>query len=248
MAKNFSSVTPQSLSGKTTPTTAPTNGKVASEPASTGRGSGRRKQLVYGLGAVILVALVVLMVGLLTRGGDDEQGGTPQAPHGPSQIVDGVPSGYTRDKGGAATAAVNFLQADDKAMAGQLNIANVEKALVAENPSPKLVSILDSARDRQVTGDTFTTLPATVTVRSLSADAADVSVWALGSGSLNSNAAGDKASVATWGTADLHLVWADGDWKVQDYAFRVGPQPGQETTSASDSSQIESGYYSFFVN
>ncbi|MGH3804798.1 MAG: hypothetical protein ACRDTD_32575 [Pseudonocardiaceae bacterium] len=246
MAKDFSSVTPQSVSGNKAPFKAP-SGKAA-EPATPGSSSNRRKQVVYAVGAVIVVALVVLVIGLLTRGGGDEDGAAPQAPHGPSQIVDGVPSGYTRDQGGAATAAVNFLQADDKAMAGQVDIAAVEKALVAENPGPKLVSILDSARGRQATGDTFTTLPATVTVRTLSQEAADVSVWALGSGSLNSNGAGDKSSVATWGTADLHLVWADDDWKVQDYSFRVGPQPGQESTSGADSSQIESGYYSFFVN
>lgn len=244
MAKNFSSVTPQSMAGRGAPTSAPRPGQPAPDPTSSAAGSGRRK-LVYAIGAAGLIGLLVVLIGLFTRGGGGDEGATPQGPHGPSEFVNGVPSGYTRDKGGAATAAVNFLQADDQAMAGRLDIAHVEKALVAENPAPKLVSMLDHARGRQVTGDTFVTLPATVTVQTISPDAADVSVWALGSGSLNANGAGDMATVATWSTTDLHLVWEDGDWNVQDYAFRVGPQPGEVTKSGQE---IETGYYSFFVN
>lgn len=240
MAKDFSSVTPRPAAAAG-PASAP-------HPASREPVAGRRRVVAYGVGGALVVALLALVVALFVRSGGEDAGAAPAAPHGPTAFVDGVPSGYTRDKGGAATAAVNFLQADDKAMAGLLDIAAVENALVSQNPSPKLTEVIDSARGREEKGDTFTTLPATVTVRTLSADEADVSVWALGSGSLVANAAGDKSTVATWGTADLHLVWEDGDWKVADYAFRVGPQPGQQSASATDPAQVESGYYSFFVN
>lgn len=248
MAKNFSSVTPQSVSGNTTPAKAPPAGLAPAQASSSaGSSSRRRKLLVYALGAAMVVALVVLVFGLLTRGGDD-RGGAPQAPHGPGQIVDGVPSGYTRDKGGAATAAVNFMQASDAAWHGRVDITNVQKSLVAQNPTPALVAALDDAKDRQNIGDVSATLPATVTVRTISPEAADVSVWTLSAGSSSLNQAGDTSTVAMWSTTDLHLVWEDADWKVQDQAFRVGPRPGEVTQTAADPSQIESGYYSFFVN
>ncbi|NKR30198.1 hypothetical protein GS538_09100 [Rhodococcus hoagii] len=248
MAKDFSSVTPQSATSANTAAATASRPPASAEPPASSGADNRRKKFVYGIGALAAILIVIMVVGLIARGGGDDNSNAPQTPHGPSKIVDGVPSGYTRDKGGAATAAVNFLQAHNMAQSGRLDVALVEKTMVAQNPTQTLTKMIDDARGRQVTGDIFTTLPATVTVRSLTQDEANVSIWALGSGSFMTNAAGDKSTVATWSTTDLHLVWADGDWKVQDQSFRVGPQPGQQNTSAADPAQVETGYYSFFIN
>lgn len=244
MGKNFSSITPETVSGKNT---GPAADVSAGSPAAPAGGGSRRKKLVWAIAAAAAVLLVVLIVGVATRGGSGSSTSAgPAAPHGPAKIVDGAPTGYTHDKAGAATAAVNFMQASGLAWDGKLNIATVQQHMVAQNPTPALVSALSDAKDRQATGDTFNALPASTTVLSYTPDAADVSVWTVnaGAGAIDGN--GNKAAIASWGTTSLHLVWEDGDWKVQDQSFHTGPQPGQPLPQGS--APVESGYYSFFVN
>ncbi|TSD93262.1 hypothetical protein FOS14_23475 [Skermania sp. ID1734] len=254
MGKNFSSITPDNPAGTsagdrpTRSSASSTNGATAAQGP---RSSGRRQWLVWGLAGLVVVAMIGLAVGLATRsGGDDTSASSsvPHAPHGPSRIVDGVPLGYTRDASGAATAAVNFIQAYDLAWGGKLPLAAVQNHMVAAHPGAGLVSALNDAKDRKDTGEAFADLPAMTTVLSSTLDTADISIWAVTAGKSTIDKSANGATIATWGTSTLHLVWEDGDWKVADQSFHVGPQPGQPGAADTPGAQVQSGYYSFFVN
>ncbi|WP_433635586.1 hypothetical protein [Nocardia sp. CA-120079] len=206
-------------------------------------------RLWYVLGAIAAVLGVVLIIGVI-RGGSTTETATVkvETAHGPTVFDDGLPSGYTRDKGGAATAAVNLVQAISKADHGRADVEKIRARMLAAAPSDTLTKVLADANGRPASEDVFSILPATVTVGVLTDQQAEVEIWALGAGQSVFNAAGQKAVSAVWGTTTVGLVWENGDWKARDWRFRVGPDLAEASAPSNDTKTAESGYFSFFIN
>lgn len=251
MAKNFSKVrTDRPADSASNRATGSTSRPTGAGSAGGGLLDGNRRW--YLLGAIAAVLIIVLIIGMISGGGTDTDGAKAQTVHGPTSFADGIPSGYTHDKGGAATAAVNIVQALGKADVGKADVTKIRERMIAAQPSETLVKVLDDTKRRgasaSTNADLFNSVPATVTVRSLTDTTAEVSVWTIGAGWSAINATGQKAATAIWSTTDVQLVWEDNDWKVRDWKFRTGPEPEDLTAPTNNAPNIETGYYSFFIN
>ncbi|MFI6368298.1 hypothetical protein ACIBG0_36845 [Nocardia sp. NPDC050630] len=222
------------------------------------RAMGERLPLLW-IAAIAAVTAIVLVVTALVTGRtdhDNANGGQPdrfsvRAAHGPTRVIDNVPVGYSHDQEGAATAAVNVVQALAQAGQGRIQMSTVVSALVATNPGPELRKSVDISDGRSNNDDVLTVLPAAVTVTSLTDTVAEVSVWTMGV-SRASIGPGDPVSVTTlWSTSAVSLVWQDGDWKAQEKSGRVGPTPDEVVAPNSGSpltKPLLGGYYTFYVN
>ncbi|QIS09841.1 hypothetical protein [Nocardia arthritidis] len=178
-------------------------------------------------------------------------GGQVRAGHGPTNVTGGVPTGYTRDRAGAATAAVNIVQALTQAGQGRVTASAVRSALAASNPGPGLTKSLDIASGGEHDSNVLNVLPAAVTVKSVNADTAQVAVWTVAV-SRDSIAPGDPVSVMTlWSSTTVSLVWEHGDWKAKDLVTHNGPTPDQVVAPGSGSPltrPLQGGYYTFYVD
>lgn len=248
MAKNdFSRVRPATTAGTAPSRQSDTDASWWST-LSPGR---RRVYVVAGLGVMVIVIAVVAK--LIAGAGTDQR--TASAPpsfgavHGPAVFSHGIPSGYTHDRGGAATAATDFVQVLSRVKPGQVDA--LQSALIGPSPSPALTAQLEAARKPQTgteRSDVLNAIPATVSVHSLTSQVAQVSVWTMTSDNFVLNAAGETSLQLLWSTTDLKLVWAQGDWKVVDYRYRTGPDPSDASAPTSGGPGVEPGYFSFFVN
>ncbi|MFG1795786.1 hypothetical protein [Nocardia sp. NPDC049149] len=171
--------------------------------------------------------------------------------HGPTGVRDGVPIGYTRDVEGAATAAVNTVQALTQAGQGRITMDAVQAALLARDPGPHLRSSMRIGRDRIASADVVNLVPAAVSVTAFTQSAARVVVWTVAV-SRTAIAEGAPISVVTaWATHTVELVWEHGDWKAKDAAGQVGPTPEEVVAPGIDSPlgrPLQSGYYTVYVN
>ncbi|SUD49580.1 Uncharacterised protein [Nocardia otitidiscaviarum] len=252
MGKDFSKVRagdkPAATSRSSTTATASGSGRgIASVWADA---SPSRRRLYVLLAAVLVLVVVLVMAKVIGGGGEDDVATAPSfgTVHGPTHFDNGIPSGYTRDRGGAATAAVNLVQSLARVKPGQVD--TLQSALIGRDPSSTLKVQLERAKDPSPSAqhDVLNTVPATVTVQSLTEDVAEISVWTLTADQFVLNAAGQKSLQVIWSTTDLKMVWQDGDWKAIDLRFRTGPEPGEAAAPSNSGQPIETGYYSFFVN
>ncbi len=198
--------------------------------AAPGRKTGPRRWLwpVAGLAAL---AVLILVVAVACGGSDSGESGSKteaiKTAHGPSALVDGVPRGYTHDKAGARTAAVNFEQAMGHARSGRLDASALREQAVGENPSPALQSVLDNATDRVEHEDTvFNGVPLVATVTNFTPEAATVSIWTEGIAQTRTGGPDSPMGVSTsYSTTTVTLAWEGEDWKATDWAFEPGPKP-----------------------
>lgn len=186
----------------------------------TGRG-GRRTGVLTA--ALVVVGTVLVGGGLLLgRATADTTAPAeePLSPHGPAQIVDGIPTGYPQDRAGAATAAVNFLQACWSASSGVGDVERIRTVMVAANPSAEVLKTIGPGRvARADSGQQLT--PASVTVLSQQDDQAVVSVWAVSAyGGTVGNA---TRTTGMWFTFTVAMSWEQSDWKVADLSVADGP-------------------------
>ncbi|MQY18954.1 hypothetical protein [Nocardia macrotermitis] len=238
----FADVTPDEPTSQAAPT------QITAPPRNW---RSRYRWLIVGVGlvAVSLCGLVVVHVTEHHSGG--EQQAVIRAAHGPVATFEGVPVGYTRDEAGAATAAVNTIQALTQAGQGRVPMSAVVAALIARDPGPHLRASIEVGAGRGQGSEVVNMIPAAVTVKSFSPLAARVSIWTmtLSRGAISTG--GPVSVITAWSTHDVDLVWQDGDWKVKDTAGQVGPTPDEQVSPTPDSpltQQIQSGYYSFYVN
>jgi len=178
-------------------------------------------------------------------------GGTVHAAHGPSEILGGVPVGYTDDRAGAATAAVNTLQALTQAGQGRVQMDAVVTALVARDPGPHLRASIRIGRDRTQDSGVVNLIPAAVTVSRFTPLAAHVTVWtmALSQGAIGSDA--PPWVITAWATNEVDLVWEHRDWRAKETAGHPGPMPEEAVSPGADSplaQPIQPGFYTFYVN
>lgn len=215
-----------------------------------------RGRTVLWLGALVLALAVGLVLGrwvIPANEGAQPNGGAPAtagagvvalgAPHGPKTITKGVPSGYSRDKAGAATAAANAIQLQVAVAHGQADPEITRSTWIASNADDKTRAALSEGKN--TTGDDQTNkFPAATRVLEFSDDAATVEVWVASVGS-TTGIGGGTLTAATWSTATYRLAW-EGDWKVTTFKSVSGPQPGQDSTG-STKPLLTNGLYTFYI-
>lgn len=219
---------------------------------------GIRRWVIWLVAGIVLVAVVAIIAvscsGGSSGGGDKKSAAAPaiRAAHGPTSITNNIPSGYTHDKVGAATAAVNFAQAVDQARAGRISAADLRTQSVGPSASDALSNVLDVATDQPEQKDkVFNAATVVTTVPTYTDDRAVVSMWSVGASQAPVGGDGRLSLQTLWGTTTVTMAWADGDWKAVDWKYQTGPNPDDVTFPANDSplsKQATAGYYSFFID
>lgn len=211
------------------------------------------------IGAAVLLVIILVILGVAAAcgsSGDEDSAAAPTSAgigsaHGPASIVSGIPSKYTHDKPGAATAAINFAQSVDQARDGKVSGAKLTEIAVGPAPSEALTKVLEVASGRAEDRSVFNSAPAMVTVPNYTDDKATVAVWSVGASQAPVNDEGKVGVLTLWTTTTVTLQWSDNDWKAIDWQFQSGPNPDEATFPEADaalSKTAMSGYYSFFVN
>ncbi|PYE13493.1 hypothetical protein DFR67_11647 [Williamsia limnetica] len=220
-----------------------------------------RKPWWIGGGALAVIVLLVIIVAASCGGGGDSGGSVDGeknsatqgigSAHGPQSITNGIPSGYTRDKPGAVTAAVNFIQALTQADQGRVSGEKLQEQAVGTNPTQALIDVLDQASGRGKTENVYNTIPVLTTVTSFDPARAVVSVWQLDTGQSKIGTEGKVGVQTIWSTTTVTLSWSGTDWKAVDWQFAPGPNPADTTFPEAESPLSQTatgGYYSFYVD
>lgn len=241
MARNYSALGTDT-GATATGTGDPTGGRTMS-----------RRWIIF---AIVVVAVVVIaaLVGLV-NGGDSTStsgGSSGSAPvlrgaHGPTELVNGVPRGYTHDKTGAATAAVNFIQAVSQSDQGRITGDTLRKQAVAPSATPALLAVVSDSANRDTSDGVFNTMPVVTTVRSYDPAKAVISVWALGASQSKVNAAGKVSLQTLWSTTTVTVAWNGQDWQAADWQFAAGPEPSSTTFPADNSPLAQRGLGGFYT-
>jgi len=212
----------------------------------------RRPPILIGIAVVIILVVILALVGGSHKSSKSSHSGPAvRGAHGPTSIVNGIPSGFTHDKVGAVTAAVDLVQALDQAGQGRVNADAVRTQMVAGNASPSLINAVQVASNRQPTDGVFNTLPAVVTVRQYNPDQAQVAVWALGTSQSKVSQDGKVAVQTLWSTTTVTVTWDGTDWRGSDWQFQLGPNPDAVTFPSGDSPLSQAGvggYYSVYID
>ena len=201
----------------------------------------------------VLVALVLGAVAgwLVLPARSDGSGATPTGAdsggfggaHGPTTITRGVPSGYTRDEAGAATAAVNAIQVQVNAAHGMADPETVKATWIASNADEPARQALSQGRNTDGE-DRTVKLPAGRTIIEYTDDRAVVEVWVASVG-VGPGLGGKTVTAQTWSTQTITLTWQD-DWKVSSIKTKRGPEPGQDGVAA-PSLPKPAALYTFYV-
>ncbi|GAA1635295.1 hypothetical protein GCM10009764_67490 [Nocardia ninae] len=206
-------------------------------------------------GVVAVLVGVVALLGLGSCHGEHATGRgagvSVRVAHGPTAVTDGVPVGYSRDREGAATAAVNTVQALTQAGQGRIAMGAVQAALLARDPGPHLRASIQIGRDRAAGADVVNLVPAAVSVIAFTESSARVMVWTMAVSRAAITEGAPVSVITAWATHTVELVWERGDWKVKEATGRVGPLPEEAVATGADSplsQPLQSGYYSVYVN
>ena len=186
-------------------------------------GPGGRRGGLLTVGVLAVAAVLVgggLLLGRITAASALPSPSMALPPHGPAVLVDGVPSGYPRDRAGAATAAVNFLQACWSAASGVGDAQRIRAVMAAANPSAEVVRTIGQGRAAG-TGSGQQLTAAAATVLSQDEQRAVVSVWAVSA--YGAVVAGRTRTTGMWFTFQVALSWEQQDWKVADVSVTDGP-------------------------
>ncbi|MEV6276657.1 hypothetical protein [Nocardia sp. NPDC051832] len=240
-AKGFGDLTPESPERST-------------EPAGATRRTRTPRQIL--IAGVIAVSLAVTGLLILNQCADDttstvDSGESVRLPHGPRDVRDGVPVGYSRDREGAATAAVNIVQALFQAGEGRVAMSAVETVLIARDPGPNLRRSIDRARDRAENSSVVNVMPAAVSVAGFGESGARVAVWMMAVSRSQINPQTPISVLTIWSTHTVDLVWEQSDWRAKESQSKTGPDPSELTNITKDSplgQPLESGHYSIYVN
>ncbi len=200
---------------------------------------------VRRLGLVLVAVALGMVVGGFLAGGFTASGGTRPAeaigpdvgdirvgpnPAGPSQKIDGVGVGFTRDEDGAIAAATNLiLTLEQAANTDRANAVRAYEVLSADASRETLAADMGATWDAlhgsiATNGPTqsslfLRTVPVGHQLLRYSPERATVEVWTL----TVVAAAGMREPLATWETATIDVVWEDDDWKVWSAASVPGP-------------------------
>ncbi|WP_284741849.1 hypothetical protein [Amycolatopsis sp. RTGN1] len=170
--------------------------------------------------------------------------GAVGGPHGPAKITQGVPSGYTHDQAGAATAGVNAVQLIVNVAHGQADSATAGKTWTASNADEAARAALSAGPDSPGSNQT-SKLPATTRVTAYSDSSATVEIWVVSVGS--TSGIGGASTADDWSTHTVRLSWENGDWKVSSLRASKGPKPGDTGTTPS-TTPLTNGLYTYYIN
>jgi len=221
----------------------------------------RRKQILVTAAAFVVIVVVIGIIAASCGGGGSDNAGDGvgsttkaaiRSAHGPTEVVDGVPRGYTHDQTGATTAAVNFIQAVSQSDQGRITGDKLRAQAVAASPTPGLVSVITGSANRtESDSGVFNTMPVVTTVRSYDPTKAVVSVWALGASQSKVNANAKVALQTLWSTTTVTVTWEGEDWKASDWQYQTGPDPDTQMFPEANSPLAQKGiggFYTFYVD
>lgn len=174
--------------------------------------------------------------------------GNLSAPHGPKVVTNGIPTGYTHDAGGAATAAMNAVEAGGLARTGRVDGKQIVAQLAVSNPNAATLSGLEQSR--VAGGGDYYEVPLFGQAGSASGDQTVVRVWSVEVSRLPAQQSGDNRPFGgSYRTYTVTLQWQSNDWKVADWKAVDGPNPGDPSTdpSAGGITPWPGGSYTFFV-
>lgn len=237
---------------------------------------GERRPMRASRSLITVVGVVVLLIAAIAfankgGGGGGKQGsaagapgqaaGAAAAPTAPSGVkpvkgksaATSIPSGFSDDQQGAASAAANYAVAlGSDGMFRTATRHAIVSTVYTPTAAAKLQGQLDSAytpaflKDLGLNangvapqGDTFIsrTIPVGTKVISYSSGAAEISVWYTGLVGMAGDSSTDPVST-TWKTSTYHLQWVGGDWKIASDTEQDGPAPVPGDDTASTSEQI----------
>lgn len=201
----------------------------------------------------LVLAVGVVGVVLLVRSLQGAPPGGIAAAHGPTQIVDGVPTGYTHDAGGAATAAANFVQAFAEAGWGRVEVDAIREHLVADDPGSELSAALTREQGRaQDEGSVLNVMPALTAVTAFDGDRAEVAIWGFGLSWYQMTDRDPISVMQLEGTSTVALEWVGDTWRVVEVSYEPGPTVEEMSLVEADSpfakAKPTQGYYTIFVN
>jgi hypothetical protein len=215
----------------------------------------RRSQPWLWLGLALLTLVIGLLVGryafpATTAGAPSPtstastNSGSFGGPHGPHTITQGVPSDYSDDQAGAATAAVNTVQLVVALAHGQADPATAARMRLASNADAAARQALSTQPDNS--GDQTSKSPASTRVTAFTPTDATVQVWIVSVGS-TTGIGGSPITAEDWSTDTIRLTWQHNDWKVVSLHTAHGPKPGDSTTAA-PGAPLQNGLYTFYIN
>lgn len=224
-------------------------------PVTAGRRSPRTWLLIVATIVALAVGLVVgrwVLPSSTSSAPQATQPGTSTAPasgavggpHGPAKIVQGVPSGYSHDQAGAATAGVNAVQLVLNIAHGQADSATASKTWTASNADEAARKVLATTPDASSDNQT-SKVPASTRVTAYSDASATVEIWVLSIGS--TSGVGGTTAAADWSTHTVRLTWENGDWKVSSLRASKGPKPG-DGSPAPATTPLTNGLYTYYIN
>lgn len=227
-------------------------------PTSTSAGPRSRATRPLVLAIAAVVALVVgVLIGRYAVPATSEQAQSGQAPststasgsgareHGPKTINKGVPSGFTRDREGAASAAMIAVQLLPAVAHGHADPEVVKTTWIASSADQATRQLFSQARASSGNGRT-SKAPADFTVKDFTGDQAVIELWVSSVGIGTGLNGRGVIRAQTWSTVTYRLVWEDDTWKVAAVKTDDGPQPGTDSAApAPERKQV--AFYSFFI-
>lgn len=150
--------------------------------------------------------------------------------HGPRSIVAGVPSGFTRDRPGAVSAAVAWVQTAESVRnqkADPVRAATMLAATATQAAKDELAGYSSGS-----VGGASIQMPLAFQVRSYTDSDAQVGVWVCGTTVASAGANAPNKGASTCMTRVITETWADDDWRVSDLSWTWGPDFDEFNTLA----------------
>jgi hypothetical protein len=159
---------------------------------------------------------------------------------GPTAVVDGVPRGFSPDRGGALAAGLSFTRLNQELVEMSVPAAEAaRRAMATEDAADALAADvrarLGDIRARWPRGSLrYRVAPLAVRATEAGPGAMDVDVWYVGV-----VAGSDLAPYEEWGTESYRLVWEGDDWRVAALSDTPGPRPDPGYQSPSSPPELE---------
>ncbi|SMC95586.1 hypothetical protein SAMN05660733_02894 [Lentzea albidocapillata] len=175
----------------------------------------------------------------------DVPSGAGAREHGPKTITKGVPSGFTRDREGAASAAIIAVQLQPAVAHGHADPEVVKTTWIASSADQATRQLF--SQTKATSGDDRTSkAPADFAVKDFTGDQAVIELWVSSVGIGPGLGSRGVIRAQRWSTVTYRLVWEADTWKVATVKTVDGPQPGTDDTApAPERKQV--AFYSFFI-
>jgi hypothetical protein len=207
---------------------------MRSAPSYGSHGAVSRRTLV-AVGLLSMVTGVALAIQLSGRSAEPAMLRASAAPvpaeqgNGPTKVIDGIPSGFSRTPEGAIAAAAAYVTTgqpllDLDPLAAERAVRRMAASAYADRFAADTMRQLKDAREALSGGSGPIVYRQAVVAHRLEAfDAgrARVAIWNVGV----LTRAGVAAPQAAWATSTFDLVWERGDWRIWAETIVPGPAP-----------------------